>query len=59
MNATTAAPRRIYVSPFPGPGGRVLVTTPLLPIQRWRGDGKEIYILSINTGYLVAVPVSE
>ena len=28
-------------------------------LSKWRGDGKEIYILNINTGYLVAVSVSD
>ena len=49
---------QVYVSPFPGPGGRVLVTNTSAAYPRWRADGKEMYILSINTGYLVAVPVS-
>ncbi len=49
---------QVYVSPFPGPGGRVLVTNTSAAYPRWRADSREIYILSINTGYLVALPVS-
>jgi eukaryotic-like serine/threonine-protein kinase len=49
---------QIYVSPFPGPGGRVQVSNTSSGYPKWRADGKELYYLNVNTGYLLAVPVS-
>src|SRR5262249_51004915 len=47
--------QQIYVSPFPGPGGRIQVTNTSAGYPKWRADGKELYYLNVNTGFLVAV----
>jgi eukaryotic-like serine/threonine-protein kinase len=36
----------VYVAPFPGPGGRVQVSSGGGTQPRWRGDGQELYYLS-------------
>ena len=46
----------IYVQPFPGPGGKVQISTNGGAQPRWRHDGKEIfYIAADNT--LISVPI--
>ena len=46
----------IYVQPFPGPGGKVQISTNGGAQPRWRHDGKEIfYIAADNT--LMSVPI--
>jgi serine/threonine protein kinase len=45
----------IYVAPFPGPGGKVQISTSGGSYPRWRRDGKEIFYLSFNR--LMAVPI--
>jgi Tol biopolymer transport system component len=47
----------VYVRPFPGPGGRWQVSTSGGSNPRWRGDGKELYYLSLDNT-IMAVPVS-
>ncbi len=47
----------IYVQPFPGPGGRVGPISGEGGVQvRWRGDGLELFYLSLD-GWLMSVPV--
>lgn len=36
----------VYVTPFPGPGGRIRISTSGGVQPRWRRDGKEIFYLS-------------
>ena len=38
----------IYVTPFPGPGPRVKISTAGGSEPRWRRDGKEMYYLDLN-----------
>ena len=35
----------VFVSPFPGPGGRVQISNGGGAQARWRGDGKELYYI--------------
>jgi Tol biopolymer transport system component len=53
------ADRRIYVTPFPGPGQRRPVSSLAGSTPRWRGDGREIFFLTDAAGEraIVAVPV--
>jgi len=46
----------IYVQPFPGPGGRVTVSTSGGAQPRWRHDGKEIFYLAPDKS-LMSVPL--
>jgi len=46
----------IYVQPFPGPGGRVPVSTNGGAQPRWRHDGKEIFYIAPDNS-LVSVPI--
>jgi serine/threonine protein kinase/Tol biopolymer transport system component len=46
----------VYVTTFPGAAGKWQVSRGGGSEPRWRGDGKEIYYLSL-TGMLMAVPV--
>jgi Tol biopolymer transport system component len=47
----------IYVQPFPGPGGKILISSTGGVQPRWRGDGKELFYLSLD-GQLMAVPIA-
>jgi Tol biopolymer transport system component len=47
----------IYVQPFPGPGGKSLVSTSGGAQARWRADGREMFYLSLDNR-LMAVPVA-
>jgi Tol biopolymer transport system component len=38
-----AATRQVYVTRFPGPGGRIAVTSSGGSDPRWRGDGQELF----------------
>ena len=38
----------VYVQAFPGPGGKWQISAAGGSIPRWRGDGKEIYYLSLD-----------
>jgi Tol biopolymer transport system component len=49
---------RVYVTPFPGPGGKWPVSTGLARFSRWRQDGKEMFYEGPG-GVLMAVTVSE
>jgi Tol biopolymer transport system component len=46
----------IYVQPFPGPGGKSLISTNGGGQVRWRRDGKELYYVALD-GRLMAIPV--
>src|SRR4029450_8590599 len=46
----------VYVSPFPGPGGKTLISTAGGVDPRWRRDGKEILYLANSK--LMAAAVS-
>jgi Tol biopolymer transport system component len=39
----------IYVTPFPGPGGKWRISTSGGLQPRWRGDGKELFYLAFPT----------
>jgi eukaryotic-like serine/threonine-protein kinase len=47
----------VYVRPFPGPGGKWQVSTAGGDDPLWRGDGKELYYLSLDNK-IMAVPVN-
>jgi Tol biopolymer transport system component len=49
--------RELYVSAFPGPGGKVQISTRGGESIRWRRDGKELYYISPE-GELMAVDVA-
>jgi len=46
----------IYVQPFPGPGGKLQVSTAGGTFPRWRADGKELFFIAPNAK-LMSVPV--
>jgi WD40 repeat protein len=48
----------IYVTPFPGPGGKRQISTGGGVYPRWRKDGKEIFYTT-NAGKLMAAEISE
>lgn len=48
-NSNETGRSEVYVVPFPGPGGKVLVSTAGGDNARWRRDGKEIFYLERNT----------
>jgi eukaryotic-like serine/threonine-protein kinase len=47
----------IIVAPFPGPGGRLQVSTTSGAQPRWRADGRELYYIDLDRN-LVAVPIT-
>jgi len=47
----------IVIAPFPGPGGRIQVSTTSGAQPRWRADGKELYYIDLDRN-LVAVPIA-
>jgi eukaryotic-like serine/threonine-protein kinase len=49
---------QIYVTPFPGPGGRIAVTSAGGSDPRWRGDGQELFYMA-NDRTVVSVQVHE
>jgi Tol biopolymer transport system component/predicted Ser/Thr protein kinase len=48
----------VYVTPFPGPGGRIAVSSKGGYDPRWRGDGQELYYVA-NDSTLFAVQLRE
>ena len=46
----------VYVAPFPGPGGRVQVSTAGGAVPRWSANGKELFFLAPG-GHLMAAQV--
>ena len=49
---------QLYVTPFPGPGGRIAVSSAGGVDPRWRGDGQELYYVADDFS-LVSVAVRE
>jgi len=49
----------IYVTPFPGPGPRLRVSTAGGGSVRWSPDGREIYFVLRQENHLMAVSVAE
>jgi hypothetical protein len=47
----------IYVTPFPGPGGKYRISARGGVQPRWRHDGKELFYVAPG-GQLIAVPVT-
>lgn len=45
----------VYVQPFPGPGGKSLISTSGGTAPQWRRDGRELYY--VTRGNLMAVPI--
>jgi Tol biopolymer transport system component len=48
--------QEVYVTPYPGPGERTLVSTTGGQDARWRGDGRELFYTA-SDGYMMAVTV--
>ena len=44
----------VYVAPFPGPGGKWLVSTAGGTWPRWRRDGTEIFYLALDNQLMAA-----
>ena len=44
----------MYVAPFPGPGGKLQVSTGGGSWPRWRRDGKEIFYLAADNKLMAA-----
>jgi len=53
-NDSGAGPFEIYVVPFPGPGGKWLVSTAGGDFPRWRRDGTEIFYLATDSTLMAA-----
>jgi Tol biopolymer transport system component len=47
---------QVLVQPFPGPGGKLQVSTDGGAQVRWRADGRELFYISLD-GRLMAVPI--
>ena len=47
----------IYVSPFPGPGGKWQVSNGGVGWPHWRGDGRELYYVTPDLQKLMAVEI--
>jgi Tol biopolymer transport system component len=54
-NTNESGRSELYVVPFPGPGGRVRISTAGGDNARWRRDGKEIFYLAETTLMSAAV----
>jgi Tol biopolymer transport system component len=54
-NSNETGRSEVYVVPFPGPGGRVRISTAGGDNARWRRDGKEIFYLAGETLMAAAV----
>jgi len=48
----------VYLTPFPGPGGKFLVSTAGGNDPRWRRDGREIFYVSDGDKQMMATPVT-
>ena len=57
-NSNESGASEVYVVPFPGPGGKVRISTARGDNARWRRDGKEIFYLAGNTLMAAAVTVN-
>ncbi len=51
---------RLQVRPYPGPGAAIAVTAKQASFPRWRGDGRELFFLSVADGVedIWSVPVT-
>ena len=54
-NSNESGRSEVYVVPFPGPGGKVRISTAGGDNARWRRDGKEIFFLADHTLMAAAV----
>jgi eukaryotic-like serine/threonine-protein kinase len=54
--STDASRQEVYAMPYPGPGGKVQISSNGGTQVRWRSDGKEIFYIS-RSGELTAVEV--
>jgi dipeptidyl aminopeptidase/acylaminoacyl peptidase len=50
--------QQVYVTPFPGPGARIAISSSTASDPRWRGDGQELFYLD-KDHTLISVPVHE
>ena len=57
-NESESGRSEVYVVPFPGPGGRVRISTAGGDNARWRRDGKEIFYLADNALMAAGVTAS-
>ncbi len=46
--------QEVYVTPFPGPGGKSLVSTSGGLLPRWRRDGTELFYIGPDNKLMVA-----
>ena len=58
QSTSEAGRPEVYVSPFPGPGGRVRVSTAGGTHPRWRSDGSEVFYISTSDSKLMAAAVN-
>ena len=56
-SATDSQRSEIFIAPFPGPGGRVQVSTAGGSEPRWRRDGKELFYVS-GEGQMMAADLA-
>ena len=51
---------RLQVGPYPGPGAAIPVTAKQVRFPHWRGDGRELFFLSVVDGVpaIMSVPVT-
>ena len=56
MLSTESGRREVYVTPYPGPGERIRVSTGGAQNLRWSRDGRELLYLSTD-GHMMSVPV--
>jgi len=52
--STESGEQKVYVVPFPGPGGKTQVSPGGGCIPRWRKDGKELFYLSTDNKIMAA-----
>jgi len=57
-NSNESGQSEVYVVPFPGPGGKVRISTAGGDNARWRRDGKEIFFLEGNALMAAGVTAS-
>ena len=58
-DADESGRREIYVTPFPGPGGRQRVSVSGGVYPRWRGDGTELFYRAPDGNLMVAAMASK
>ncbi len=57
-SSTESGRTEVYVTPFPGPGGKWQISTEGGSFPQWRHDGKELFYMSLNSE-LMSVQVRE